>query len=124
MKKIKTYKELRVYQLSFETSMEIFHLLKSFPKEERYSLTDQMLRSSRSVSANLAETWRKRRYPKSFVAKLSDTEAEAAETQTWLDYALACGYICENTHIKLYDKYEHIIGMLVLMLINPEKWSV
>ena len=124
MEKIKTHKELRVYQLSFEAGMEIFHLSKLFPKEERYSLTDQIRRSSRSVSGNLAEAWRKRRYPKSFIAKLSDSEGEAAETQVWLDYAFSCGYIDKEVHKKLYDKYDHMLGMLVNMIIHPEKWTL
>ena len=94
--KIRTHKDLKVYQLSFEAGMEVFQLTKNFPKEERYSLTDQIRRSSRSVSGNLAEAFRKRRYPKSFVAKLTDSEGEAAETQTWLDYALACEYMNKN----------------------------
>lgn len=85
-KKIKIHKDLKVYRLSFESGMEIFKVSKSFPKEERYSLTDQIRRSSGSVSGNLAEAWRKRRYPKVFVAKLSDAEGKAAETQVWLDY--------------------------------------
>jgi four helix bundle protein len=93
MKIIKSHKELEVFQLSFKTSMEIFHLSKSFPNDEIYSLTSQIRRSSRSVSANIAEAFRKRRYEKAFVAKLSDSEAEAAETQVWLDYSFECGYI-------------------------------
>ena len=93
MDKIRTHKDLKVYLLSFEAGMEIFELTKLFPKEEKYSLTDQIRRSSRSVSGNLAEAWRKRRYPKHFVSKLSDSEGEAAETQVWLDYALACKYL-------------------------------
>ena len=124
MEKLKAHKELRVYQLSFKAGMEIFHLSKSFPKDERFSLTDQVRRSSRSVSGNLAEAWRKRRYPKSFVAKLSDSEGEAAETQVWLDYALACEYIDKESHTKLYDNYDHILGMLVNMIINREKWTL
>lgn len=124
MIKINTHKDLKVYQLSFETGMEIFKLSKGFPTEERYSLTDQIRRSSRSVSGNLAEAWRKRRYPKSFVAKLSDSEGEAAETQVWLDYALACGYINREQHEMLYTKYDYILGMLVNMIINPEKWTL
>ncbi|MBZ9729084.1 four helix bundle protein [Salegentibacter sp. JZCK2] len=93
MAKIETHKDLRVYQLSFEAGMDVFRLSKLFPREELYSLTDQIRRSSRSVSGNLAEAWRKRKYPKSFVSKLVDCEGEAAETQVWLDYALACEYI-------------------------------
>ena len=121
--KIKTHRELKVFQLSFETGMEIFRLTKSFPKEEIYSLTDQIRRSSRSVSGNIAEAFRKRRYPKSFLAKLSDSEGEAAETQVWLDYALECGYIEKETHHTLTDKYEHIISMIVNMISRPESWS-
>jgi len=121
--KIRTHKDLKVYQLSFETGMKVYHLSKLFPKEERYSLTDQIRRSSRSVSGNLAEAFRKRKYPKAFVAKLTDSEGEAAETQVWLDYALACGYIANEIHSQLFDKYDHIIAMIVNMSNNPEKWS-
>ena len=124
MVKINTHKDLRVYQLSFEAGMEIFNLSKSFPKEETYSLTDQIRRSSRSVSGNLAEAWRKRRYEKAFVAKLSDSEGEAAETQVWLDYALACKYINEKDHTENFEKYNSILGMLVTMIINPDKWTL
>ncbi|MGO3184206.1 MAG: four helix bundle protein [Aequorivita sp.] len=124
MEKIRTHRELKVYQLSFKGGMDIFHLSKSFPKEERYSLTDQVRRSSRSVSANLAEAWRKRRYPKAFIAKLSDVEGEAAETQNWLDYALACGYIKQDEHKNLDDQYDHIISIVVNMINNPNKWTL
>lgn len=110
--RIKTHRELRVYQISFEASMEIFEVTRGFPKQETYSLTDQIRRSSRSVSSNIAEAWRKRKYPKAFVSKLSDSEGEAAETQTWLDYALACKYITQEQFDTLDDKYDHIIGML------------
>jgi four helix bundle protein len=103
--------------------MMIFHLSKKFPKEEMYSLTDQIRRSSRSVSGNLAEAFRKRKYPKSFVSKLSDSEGEAGETQVWLDYAFACGYIDEKNHAELFDKYDHIISMLVNMSNKSENWS-
>ena len=88
--KIRSHRELNVYRLSFEAGMEIFELSRSFPKEETYSLTDQIRRSSRSVSANIAEAFRKRQYPKSFISKLNDSESEAAETQVWLDYSLSC----------------------------------
>ncbi len=121
--KIKTHKDLKVFQLSFEAAMEIFHISKSFPKEETYSLTDQIRRSSRSVSGNLAEAFRKRKYPKAFIAKLSDCEGEAAETQVWLDYALACNYITEDTHAALFDKYDHIIAMIVTMASKPQNWT-
>lgn len=103
--------------------MEVFEITKSFPREETYSLTDQIRRSSRSVSGNIAEAFRKRKYPKSFVSKLSDSEGEAAETQVWLDYALRCNYIGEPEHTTLNDKYDHIIGMLVKMSLNPDYWS-
>jgi four helix bundle protein len=122
--KIRTHKDLKVYQLSFEAGMEVFHVSKVFPKEERYSLTDQIRRSSRSVSGNLAEAFRKRKYPKAFVAKLTDCEGEAAETQVWLDYALACGYLKEEIHTQLFDNYDHIISMIVNMSNNPDKWSL
>ncbi len=124
MNKIKTHKDLEVFQLSFSSGMEIFDMTKSFPKEETYSLTDQIRRSSRSVSGNLAEAFRKRRYPKAFISKLSDSEGEAAETQVWLDYALACGYINEKLYKDLTDKYDHIIAMIVNMIRKPGNWSV
>ena len=123
MEKIRTHRDLKVFKLSFESGMEIFKITKSFPKEELYSLTDQIRRSSRSVSGNIAEAFRKRRYPKAFVAKLSDSEGEAAETQVWLDYALACKYIDKVTYDDLNDKYDHIIAMLVNMINKPGNWS-
>lgn len=121
--KIMTHRELKVYQLSFEVGMEIFNITKSFPKEEIYSLIDQIRRSSRSVSGNIAEAFRKRRYPKSFIAKLSDSEGEAAETQVWLDYALECDYIDTEIYNALNDKYDHIIAMIVNMTSKPENWK-
>lgn len=122
--RVKTHKELKVYQMAFDSSMNIFKISRSFPKEERYSLTDQMRRSSRSVSANIAEGFRKRRYPKSFISKLSDSEAEAAETQVWLDYCLECEYIDVTKHQELYQLYDHILGMLVNMIHNAEDWKI
>ncbi len=121
--KIRSHKDLDTYKLAFEAGMEIFEITKGFPKEEMYSLTDQIRRSSRSVSANLAEAFRKRIYPKSFVAKLSDSEAEAAETQVWLDYSLSCKYIDEGTYQRLFQQYDNILGKLVNMSLRPEKWS-
>lgn len=123
METIRKYKDLRVFQLSFEAGMEVFERTKLFPKEEKYSLTDQIRRSSRSVSGNIAEAWRKRRYPKSFIAKLTDSEGEAVETQVWLDYALECQYITQEQHTILHDKYEHILAMLTNMSTQPEKWT-
>jgi four helix bundle protein len=108
-------RELEVYRLAFGTAMEIFEITKSFPKEEKYSLTDQVRRSSRSVCTNLAEGWRKRRYKAVFINKLSDAEQEAAETQTWLEFALKCDYINEDIFKKLDDKYEHVFAMLITM---------
>jgi four helix bundle protein len=123
MEIIRSHQELVVYQMAFKSSMELFHLTKSFPKEEVYSLTSQIRRSSRSVSANLAEAFRKRRYEKAFVSKLSDCEAEAAETQVWLDYSLECGYLPEDSYDNLFNEYDKIIGKLVIMMRSPEKWS-
>lgn len=124
MNLIRSHKELEVYKLAYKLAMEIYKLSKSFPGEERYSLTDQIRRSSRSVAANLAEAFRKRRYEKAFVAKLSDSEGEAAETQTWLDFSRDCGYINSELSDRLNSEYEHVIGMLVNMIKSPEKWSI
>jgi four helix bundle protein len=96
MNLIKSHKELNVYQLTFSLSMEIFRITKTFPKEEVYSLTSQIRRSSRSVCANIAEAFRKRRYEKAFVSKLSDSDGDAAETQAWLGYSLECGYLSKR----------------------------
>jgi four helix bundle protein len=120
--KIKTHKDLDVYKLAFKSAMEIFKLSKSFPSEEKYSLTDQIRRSSRSVCANLGEAFRARRYEKSFISKLSISECEAGETQVWLDFALSCGYIDKEIHENLFDQYDHILAMLVNMIINPKNW--
>ena len=124
MDKIRTHKDLQVYKLAFQAAVEIYHVSKSFPPEERYSLTDQIRRSSRSVCANTAEAFRKRRYQKSFIVKLSDAEAEAAETQVWLDFSLEFNYIDKEKHALLYDKYDHILSQLVIMINSPEKWSL
>jgi four helix bundle protein len=121
--KIRTHRELDVYQLAFKVAVEIYNLSKSFPKEETYSLTDQVRRSSRSVCANLAEAFRKRKYPKHFVSKLSDSEAEAAESQVWLDFALEFNYINQEQFNSLDEKYNYVIGKLVNMSNQPEKWS-
>ena len=106
--KVADYKELRVYKLAFESAMEIFELSRKFPPEEKFSLTDQMRRSTRSVCANLAEAWRKRRYEAAFVSKLSDSDGEAAETEVHLDFALRCGYLPEDKHAKLRDQYDQL----------------
>ncbi|MEI7597373.1 MAG: four helix bundle protein [Bacteroidota bacterium] len=124
MELIRSHKELRVYQRAFDAAMAIFYLTRSFPREETYSLTDQIRRSSRSVASNIAEAFRRRKYPKSFSSKLNESEAEAAETQNWLDFALKCGYVQEESYRSLFQDYEDIIGMLVLMQRFPEKWKV
>src|SRR5262245_55139093 len=102
MSKIQTHRDLEVYRKAFDTAMQIFELSKPFPKEETYSLTDQIRRSSRSVCANLAEAWRKRRYEAAFISKLSDSESEAAETQVWLEFAVKCGYLNREDAVPLY----------------------
>ncbi|MBN1213870.1 MAG: four helix bundle protein [Candidatus Lokiarchaeota archaeon] len=112
--KIRSHRELDVFNVAFEAAMEIYNLTKNFPKEEKYSLTDQIKRSSRSVCSNIAEAFRKRKYPKSFVSKLSDSESEAAETQVWLDFSLSCNYIDKEIHKNLNKYYDNIIGKYVL----------
>lgn len=119
---IKNHKDLRVYQMAFDAAMKIFEVSKRFPVEERYSLTDQIRRSSRSVCANLAEAWRKRRYEAAFVAKLNDCEAEAAETQTWIEFAVKCNYLDVETLRELYGVYNQVLGSLVNMINNPTPW--
>ncbi|HBL14635.1 MAG TPA: four helix bundle protein [Cyanobacteria bacterium UBA11162] len=121
---IKTHRDLDVYQMAFDAAMEIFELSKKFPVEEKYSLTDQIRRSSRSVCANLAESWRKRRYQAAFIAKLSDAEAEAAETQTWIQFAIKCQYLDLETGRKQYSTYNSILGMLVNLIHNSAKWVI
>lgn len=121
---IRKHTDLDVYQRSFTAAMHLFDLSKNFPTEERYSLTDQGRRSSRSVCANLAEAWRKRRYPAAFIAKLSDSEAEACETQTWIQFAVECDYLNKETARKLYSDYDDIVGMLVNMIKQPENWKL
>jgi four helix bundle protein len=113
---------LEVYKKAFDAAMQIYNLSKSFPKEEMYSLTDQMRRSSRSVCANLAEAWRKRRYEKAFISKLSDSESEAAETQVWFEFATKCGYMQREDAAGLYKIYDGIIGTFVGMINHPETW--
>ncbi|MBI3579610.1 MAG: four helix bundle protein [Ignavibacteriales bacterium] len=121
-KPIRSHEELEIYQLSFEAAMKIFEITKKFPREEIYSMTDQIRRSSRSVCANLTEAWRKRRYPAAFVSKLSDVETEAAETQTWLSFSFKCKYIEQNTFEEMSKMYDQIIGKAVTMINNPNPW--
>mgnify|MGYP002624826739 CR=1 FL=1 len=122
MGRITSHKELDVYRLSFEVSMEIFVVSRDFPSEERYSLVDQMRRSSRAVCANIAEAWRKRRYQKAFVLCLNNAEAEAAETQTWVDFALKCNYLHPTQAENFHKTYDNVIGKLVNMIHNPTPW--
>jgi len=123
-KKIVTHHDLEVYQKAMKAAMEIFELSKSFPKEEIYSLTDQMRRSSRSVCTNMAEAWRKRRYEKAFVSKLSDSEGESAETQTWLEFSVRCGYMTRENARSLYFTYDEILRTLIGMINHPETWII
>ncbi len=110
--KIKSVRDLEVYRKAFDAAMEIYKLSKGLPKEELYSLTDQMRRSSRSVCSNLSEGWRKRRYKAVFLNKLTDAGQEAAETQTWLEFALHCKYINEETFLRLDHTYDEVFAML------------
>jgi len=118
------YQDLLAYKKGFEVAMEIFEVSKSFPKEETYSLTDQIRRSSRSVCANIAESYRKRVYPKHFHSKLTDSDAENSETQTWLEFAFACKYINENTFKELTEKNKEVGKLINYMLLNPVKFGV
>jgi four helix bundle protein len=122
--KINSYKDLRVFQNGMDAAMKIFEITKEFPSEEKYSMVDQMRRSSRSVCANLAEAWRKRRYRAAFIAKLSDAESEACETQVWIEFARRCNYLDENICKELDITYDKIIGQIVNMIANADKWLV
>jgi four helix bundle protein len=122
--KINSYKDLRVFQSGMDTAMKIFEITKQFPSEERYSMVDQMRRSSRSVCANLAEAWRKRRYRAAFIAKLSDAESEACEMQVWIEFARRCQYLDDNISKELDAVYDKIIGQIVNMITNADKWLV
>lgn len=123
-KPISSHRELDVYKMAFDAAMEIFEMSKKFPIEERYSLTDQIRKASRSVCANIAEAWRKRRYEAAFVSKLNDSEGEAAETQTWLEFSVKSGYMNKQDGNRLYHLYENIIGKLVTMINNPHPWLI
>jgi four helix bundle protein len=116
--------ELDVYKLSVETSMELFRTSKLWPKEEQYSLTDQIRRSSRSVSAAIAEAWRRRKYEAVFVNKLNEAEGEAAETQTWIEYAVKCEYLTRKEGARLFQAADRVIGKLVKMGNEPDKWTL
>jgi four helix bundle protein len=122
MSQINSFKDLFVYQKAYKLAMEIFEISKSFPKEEKYSLTDQIRRSSRAVTSCLAESWAKRRYEKAFVNKLTDSLGEENETEVWLDYSKDCQYILPETHSKLISEYLEVRKMLISMINNPDKW--
>jgi four helix bundle protein len=122
-KRLNSVRDLDVYSLAFDTAMIIFKISKAFPKDEKYSLTDQVRRSSRLVCSSLAEGWRKRKYQAVFINKLLDAAQEAAETQTWLEFALHCGYIDDNVFRNLYEKYEHIFAMLSTMEKKADAFS-
>ncbi|MDA0835390.1 MAG: four helix bundle protein [Planctomycetota bacterium] len=116
--------ELDVYQRAFEAAMNVFRLSKTFPTDEKYSLTDQIRRSSRSVCANLAEAWRKRRYEAAFISKLSDSESEASETQVWIQFAVKCEYVPRDEARQLYEEYESVIAQIVHMVHNSKDWII
>ncbi|HYH84465.1 MAG TPA: four helix bundle protein [Pyrinomonadaceae bacterium] len=117
------FRDLKVYRLAFELAMEIFRLTKSLPQEERFSLTDQIRRSSRSVAANIAEGYRKKQYPRMFVSKMADADGEATETQVWIDFATNCGYFSTVQQERLSSGYEEIGRMLGSMIAHPEKFN-
>jgi len=124
MTHISSYKELRVYQAAMDAAMRIFEISKRFPAEERYSLTDQMRRASRSVCSNIGESWRKRRYRAAFISKLSDSETEAEETRVWLEISWRCGYISQAEASSLDDEYDKILAQLVTMIDRPDPWLI
>ncbi len=124
MATIRSYKELRVYQSAMDAAIQIHELTMQFPIEEKYSLVDQIRRSSRSDCANLGEAWRKRRYPKAFVSKLSDAESEAEETRVWIEFAQKFNYLSNETAKELDEKYDKILGQLVKMAANPNHWTI
>ena len=123
-KPIRHFRDLDVYQNALATGLRVYELSKKFPAEERYALTDQIRRSSRSVCANIAEAWRKSRYEAAFVSKLSDAETEAAETQVHAEFAFHHGYLSREEFLKVDDAYEKIIGQLVKMIDQPQKWLI
>ncbi len=124
MSKVGSFKDLIVYQKAYKLAMEIFEISKSLPKEEKYSLTDQVRRSSRSVTSCIAESWAKRRYEKAFVSKLTDSLGEEYETECWLDYTRDCKYIQTDTHERILSEYDEVRKMLISMINNPEKWCI
>ncbi|HEY4628153.1 MAG TPA: four helix bundle protein [Flavobacterium sp.] len=118
------FQDLLAYQKSFSLAMKIFEITKRFPKEEMYSLTDQIRRSSRSVSANISESYRKRVYPKNFHSKLTDSVAENSETQVWLEFSLKCNYISESVYNELLNESNEVGKLINYMILNPQKFGV
>jgi len=121
---MRSFRDLRVYNRAVDADMEIFILTKGFPSDEKFSMVDQMRRSSRSVCANLAEAWRKRRYKAAFISKLNDAESEASETQVWLELAELCGYLDHDRMMELDDVFDHIIAQIVRMKATADKWLI
>jgi four helix bundle protein len=122
--RINSYKDLKVFKNAMNAAMNIFELTKGFPQEEKYSMVDQVRRSSRSVCANIGEAWRKRRYRAAFIAKLSDAESEACETQVWIEFAKRCKYLENGICIKLDEDYDRIIAQIVNMINEADKWLI
>ena len=122
--KISSYKDLRVFQNAMTAAMKIFQLTEKFPPEEKYSLTDQIRRSSRSVCSNITRAWRKRRFKTPFIAKLNDSEGEACETQVWVEFARQCNYLDDDACKDLDSAYDQIMGQLVKMMNQPDKWLI
>jgi four helix bundle protein len=119
---VNSFKDLIVHKKAHKLAMEIFFISKKFPKEEKFSLTDQIRRSSRSVSTCIAEAWAKRNYPKAFVSKLTDSLGEEFETEDWLDYAMDCEYITKEENANLLSSYDEVRRMLIAMINDPDKW--
>lgn len=122
--KIVNHRDLEVYQKAFDAATEVFRLSKSLPKEEQYALTDQIRRSSRSVCANLAEAWRRRRYEQAFINQLSIAEGEVAETQVWLEFAVGCEYLKAEDARELYRIYSSVLKTIVGMINHPDTWTI
>ncbi|MEZ4698436.1 MAG: four helix bundle protein [Rhodothermales bacterium] len=120
---IRHHKELKVYNAAFDAAMLLFEMTKSWPRDERYSMIDQIRRSSRSVCANISEGWRRRHFPKHFKAKMIDADSEASETRTWLEFAQHCGYIDENQFTELNNRYDEVNKMLWSMITNSRSWT-
>lgn len=121
---IESHQELKVYQIAFEAAMRVFELSREFPQEERGLIVHQVVRSSRSVCANLAEAWRKRRYKAAFIAKLNDAEAEAAESPTWIEFAVMCSYLDSETGQELYQNYNDILAGIERLIDNADTWVI